>query len=354
MSIKPGALRFNTDSMKLEIFRGSANYEGSASMAGIGTLAAGQWEEIVATSDFDRALGGRGVIAGGFRTPTAPSEIDFITISSTGNSQNFGDLTASRYGITQASDGKRGVFAGGRNDPTPAASMTTIDYITISSTGNAVTFGTLTTASAAGTRGTLSNSTRGIFAGVENGTNSNSISYITISTTGTPSDFGDLTVAGGGRGQCCSSTRGIVGGTNPGSLSNVIDFITISTLGDAQDFGDFTSNYGNSSAVSNSTRGVFACGTTPSSPAGIGSNIMEYVTIANLGNAIDFGDLSDTRRSKGAMCSPTRGVFVAGADPWINIMEYITITSTGNALDFGDLDRTAEGPGALSNAHGGL
>ena len=71
MSIKPGALRFNTDSMKLEIFRGSANYEGSASMAGIGTLAAGQWEEIVATSDFDRALGGRGVIAGGFRTPTA-------------------------------------------------------------------------------------------------------------------------------------------------------------------------------------------------------------------------------------------------------------------------------------------
>ena len=35
--------------MKLES-RGSANYEGSASMAGIGTLAAGQWEEIQATS----------------------------------------------------------------------------------------------------------------------------------------------------------------------------------------------------------------------------------------------------------------------------------------------------------------
>ena len=50
MSVKPGALRFNTDSMKLEIFRGSANYEGSASVAGIGTLAAGQWEEIQATS----------------------------------------------------------------------------------------------------------------------------------------------------------------------------------------------------------------------------------------------------------------------------------------------------------------
>ena len=37
-----GAFRFNTDSMKLEIFRGAD--------VGIGTLAAGQWEEIQATS----------------------------------------------------------------------------------------------------------------------------------------------------------------------------------------------------------------------------------------------------------------------------------------------------------------
>ena len=65
MTIKPGALRFNTDSMKLEIFRGSANYEGSASMAGIGTLAAGQWEEIQATSpDVIQTGGTRGVFGG--------------------------------------------------------------------------------------------------------------------------------------------------------------------------------------------------------------------------------------------------------------------------------------------------
>ena len=45
MTIKPGAIRFNTDSMKLEIFRGAD--------VGIGTLAAGQWEEIQATSPDD-------------------------------------------------------------------------------------------------------------------------------------------------------------------------------------------------------------------------------------------------------------------------------------------------------------
>ena len=352
ISITPGAIRFNTDSMKLEYFRIGMEGGSTSSYAGIGTLAAGEWVQITTDTPDIQTGGTRGCIAGGYNAPTAPAQIDYITISTTGNSQDFGNLTASRYGITQASDRTRGVFAGGRNDPTPAASMTTVDYITIASTGDAISFGSLSTASAAGTRGTLSNSTRGIFAGVENGTNSNSISYITIQSTGTPQDFGDLITTGGGRGQCCSSTRGICGGTGP--ISNIIEFITISTLGNSADFGDFISSYANSSAVSNSTRGVFACGTTPTSPAGIGSNIMEFITIATLGNSIDFGDLSDTRRSKGGMCSSTRGVFVGGADPWINIMEYITIMSTGNAIDFGDLDRNAEAPGALSNGHGGL
>jgi hypothetical protein len=333
MAAAPGALRFNSDSQKLELFDGN------------------QWVEIVATSPEAQTGGARGVIGGGYNAP-APAEIDYITISTTGNTQNFGNLTVARYGITQASDRTRGVFAGGRNDPSPAASMTTIDYITISSTGNATSFGSLATASAAGTKGNLGNSTRGIFAGVENGTNNNSISYITIQSTGNAQDFGDLIAINASSGQCCSSTRGICGGSSP--IANVIEFITISTLGNAADFGDFTTPYRNSAAVSNSTRGVFACGSTPTSPGGIGSNIMEFITIATLGNAIDFGDLSDTRRSKGAMCSPTRGVFVAGADPGSNIMEYITIMSTGNAIDFGDLDRNAEAPGALSNAHGGL
>ena len=69
MTIKPGAFRFNTDSMKLEIFRGSANYSGTASMAGIGTLAAGQWEEIQATSPEVQTGGTRGLFGGGY-TPS--------------------------------------------------------------------------------------------------------------------------------------------------------------------------------------------------------------------------------------------------------------------------------------------
>ena len=103
MTIKPGAFRFNTDSMKLEIFRGSSNYNGSASMAGIGTLAAGQWEEIQATSPEVQTGGTRGVIGGG-NNPSALATIEFFTISTTGNAQDFGDRTVTGYGVGGLSD----------------------------------------------------------------------------------------------------------------------------------------------------------------------------------------------------------------------------------------------------------
>ena len=97
MTIRPGAIRFNTDSMKLEIFRGSANYNGSASMTGIGTLAAGQWEEIVATSPDVLTGGARGLFTGGYgsgaSSPKVTNKINYVNIASTGNAQEFGTLS---------------------------------------------------------------------------------------------------------------------------------------------------------------------------------------------------------------------------------------------------------------------
>ena len=42
-----------------------------------------------------------------------------------------------------------------------------------------------------------------------------------------------------------SPTRGLFAGgyTNPGGHSNTIEFVTISTLGNAADFGDLTDEY---------------------------------------------------------------------------------------------------------------
>ena len=46
LNITPGAIRFNTDSMKLEYFRIGSEGGSTSSYAGIGTLAAGEWVQI--------------------------------------------------------------------------------------------------------------------------------------------------------------------------------------------------------------------------------------------------------------------------------------------------------------------
>ena len=66
-----------------------------------------------------------------------------------------------------------------------------IDYITIQTTGNATDYGDLTSANA--NAGCTSNGTRGLWALGVNPAVNNSIDYTTIATLGNESDFGDLT-----------------------------------------------------------------------------------------------------------------------------------------------------------------
>jgi hypothetical protein len=53
--------------------------------------------------------------------------IEYVTISSTGNSLDFGDRTTSQYNLTALSNATRGIFAGGHN-PT---NTNIIDYVTM-------------------------------------------------------------------------------------------------------------------------------------------------------------------------------------------------------------------------------
>ena len=94
--------------------------------------------------------GSRGIIAAGTGPPSR-NAIDYITIATPGNAGNFGNLTRSHYYISGTSNGSRGVFGGGWTDPVsypPSNSQQwaskTIDYITIATTGNATDFGDLT------------------------------------------------------------------------------------------------------------------------------------------------------------------------------------------------------------------
>jgi hypothetical protein len=326
--IAPGMLRFNTDIGRLEVWRGD------------------HWATILGESPSLNG-GARGLFGGGDSPQT--DTIDFVTISTLGNAQDFGNLDANRLGPSGLGSRTRGVFGG-------AYGVNIIQFVTFASTGNATDFGDRTIA--AGYPGAASNQTRGVFfTGYIASTSSasNVIDYITIASTGNAVDFGDATEEKFLSAGCSSSVRAIYAGargTAPGytTITGTIDYVTISTTGHSLDFGDLNQVRGAAGAVCSSIRGVFGGGYTPTV-----QDTIDFVTIASIGNAQDFGNLTNARRGVSGASSSTRGVFAGGFDPAsTNIIDTIEIAATGNAVDFGDLTLARGVMGACSNGHGGL
>ena len=325
-----GTVRFNTDLNTLEFYNGI------------------EWRQFIVNG-----VRGRGV-TGMWENPagTDITGLDFVEIQTKGNAVFFGDLTVARMGGGSCSSSTRGLFAGGNHSPTKDDE---IDYITIASSGNAQDFGNLGTATAE-IRG-CSSSTRGLFAGGQTPSQSNTIEYVEIPTLGNASDFGDLSNSLHATGGLSSPTRGIFGGGHPGYLSH-IDFVNIASTGNANKFGELTVGRKEMAACSNFVRGIFAGGPIPAHPSN--DKTIDYITIASTGNASDFGDLTVCRGHFGGAADQTRAVFFAGRDfsnpsePKTNIIDYIEIATTGNAVDFGDATDSRRGNTALSDSHGGL
>ncbi len=216
-----------------------------------------------------------------------------------------------------------------------------IQLININTFGNSEFFGDLNESKS--NVSALSSATRGIWAG---GAYQRTIDYVTIASGGTGEDFGDLSTTNRGYlSGASSSTRGVFGGgytTSPSAQTvNVIDYIEIGTLGDAIDFGDmFTGRY-SAGAVSNGVRAVWGggMGNIPTSNTGLNS-LIDYVTISSKGDSIKFGDLTVKRRmmAESACSNNIRGIFAGGQQPvLLSVMDYITIATEGNAIYFGDL-----------------
>ena len=184
--------------------------------------------------------------------------------------------------------------------------------------------------------------------------NSNTIDYGSIATGGIFLDFGNLTRTDRHTHSGVSSrTRGCWGGGFPQSTQATIDYITIPSTGDAIDFGDMTSSGRiGATGLSNQTRGCYLGGYSYSPGPLSARDVIDYITIAQKGNAVDFGNLSAAKEfgSQTSCSSSTRGIAfkVSG-----NSIEYITIATTGNTTDFGDVASTGAGAG-LSNATRGL
>ena len=259
----------------------------------------------------------------------------------------------------------RGFFHGGRNNPNYYSD---INLITIASTGNASDFGNMSIKGNGG-GGNVSSSTRALVAGgydIDTTATVTSIDYFVMSSSGGGNDFGDLTEASNAFGGLSNDTRGIYGGAYPsysGTLSSVIiattgsaslvsrtEFVSITSLGNSQEFGNLSVTRNAVGGSSSSTRGLSMGGLTPSL-----SDVIDYCTIATLGDFTDFGNLTAARRSGASCSSSTRGIHGAGTTPTnLNTIDFVTIASAGNATDFGDMTYSARGVGGNSDVHGGL
>ena len=181
--IASGSIRFNTDSSKMEIYNGEA------------------WWEI----NIDHGSG-RGLFMGG--TPS-PDTIDFITIDSTGNAQDFGNLIAPTDEGASVSNQTRAILAGG-DSPAEGSITNKIESVTIATTGNGQDFGDLSVGRSR--VGSCSNSIRGVFVcgqSAEPATYSNVIDFVTIASEGNATDFGDALITGFEQSGCADAHGGL-------------------------------------------------------------------------------------------------------------------------------------------------
>tara|TARA_B100001113_G_scaffold201730_1_gene165305 strand:- start:114 stop:665 length:552 start_codon:yes stop_codon:yes gene_type:complete len=165
-------------------------------------------------------------------------------MASTGAAKDFGDLSVVNIGPFTTMNTTRGVILGGRKGNPSTALYNHIEYVTIQTTGNTTDFGDLYLAAvAAANAGSICNATRGFAVGGYDYPNSpytsfNTIQYITTATLGNSQDFGDLLAPRTGAALCSSPTRGVVAcGSNP-SLTTNIECFELTTFGNAVDFGD--------------------------------------------------------------------------------------------------------------------
>ena len=251
--------------------------------------------------------------------------------------------------------GSRGFFMGGT---TPSA-VSDIYQLDITSTGNATDFGgNLQSEQGGSGKGCNAGSAiRIVYGGgstAPTGGNESStqISYFTPIHSGNAADFGDLTNRRSSQISLSNNTRALFGGgydyagapAGSGTRKDIIDFITIQSLGDAVDFGNLQQAKLNMASVASTTRGVWAGGH-------IGSTInqIDFVTIASAGNAADFGDLSAVSESFAGSGNNIKGIVGGGNQGPYAGMDVITIASTGGGTDFGDLTQARRDLGSTSN-----
>ena len=337
-----GMMRFNTDLNTMEFYNGN------------------EWKQFTYISDVQNSPSSRGraVIYQGYQPSYYPDMIDFLQISTRGNTEYFGDqITPAARDRLGCGSEIRGVFGGGI---TPGNSrLDQMDYITIPSEGNSITFGDLTGGQGHGA--TCSSSTRGLFGGGYQPSLGNTVDYIQIQTLGNALDFGDLQLATGYGAAGSSQIRGIFCGGSynaPNDLaSDRTEFFTFASKGNGTDFGGLTNGRFRPTACG-AHLSVFTFGSNSGNSGQVVG--IDQTNSISLGNSVNFGDLAYDLAMGFAAGNNTRVVVGGGqgggTSPAFqqNNIQFITIATRGNSVDFGEVTLPTVFPNATSDSHGGL
>ena len=186
----------------------------------------------------------RAVKCGGVSGPWVyQNSMQYVTVSTTGDASDQADLSFANFGMSGTSNGTndRGLLAMG-------SGKIAIDYFTINTQANAVDFGDVTNAAYCGAFSNGTNERACFAGGSTTGTGGNSISYVTMTSTGNGTSFGTLSIL---TDWTTATSSGSVGDRGLISLGQdytggfqgrvkTVEYVTISSPSNAADFGDCT------------------------------------------------------------------------------------------------------------------
>ena len=302
-----------------------------------------------------------GVFAGGENDSNVLDYMEYVTVTSSVTVTGGYYLTQARFGLAATSNGRHdcGVFGGGNTSDTN--SVTTMDYVTISTKSNANSgfqnlsyrrHGLAATSNGSGDVGAFA-------AGYNSNDNSylDIIEYINIIDKTVSSAHGSLgyspyalaatSNAEGGKGVFAGGY-----GDNTSTL-NTMKYIDVSTTSNAQPFGTLYTARAGLAATSNGTSniGIFVGGYHESN---IPVNVIESVNIASSsGGASSHGQLAVARIGLAATSNGTDDVSVFGGgynNGYLSSLEWLTISTGGAASSNGSLTVASFGLAATSNA----
>ena len=269
------------------------------------------------------------------------NSLQYISISTPGNSEAFGELSLIRYRHGFATNGinNKGVLIGGWSDD----ALTTGDHINMITFTNAIQFNPQFIWNR---RWCTTNSNRsGDRAVTVGGVNDNAMStseYMTISTLSNSTLFGNLSQWRYDSGSCNNGllNRMVIMGGYWSSWTWTMDYISITTPNDSVNFGNISQINGGLRGCSNAERGrgIF-------SGHAVNNNYyctIEYISISRPGNSYLFGKLSGWHNKQASIDNGVgnRVLHVGVRDRQsgiYNLIEYSTISHWNSCNMFGYL-----------------